>query len=1709
MRNRFNLALSLATLLATMTTIIVLAAAPPLPSSFYGMVAIANQNVPAGTLVSAWINDTKFAEAPVFLVEGASVYHLDVPGDDPDTPAVEGGRAGDTIRFQVMGFDADQTALWTTATYTQLDLTLSSGPPIALDQSLTTDEDTARAITLTAIDNDPLTFTVVAAPAHGVLSGAPPDLTYTPNTDYSGADSFTFRANDGTFDSNIAAVSITVRPVNDAPRLTPMDDITMNEGESRSLPVSATDPEGDPITLSASGLPPFALFVDNGNGRGTLTLTPDFDDAGIYPGVTIQASDGLLSGTREFTITVTDAAPLPQVRFSPAQGLNAAQWEDGASIVGFSSVQSTSTSVRPENAIDSNTATNWITANGQNTNQWIKVDLAGALHVVDRVVLRGNGSANGLREFEIRVSTTTSADSAFAPIFTGTVPQDSTLHEFTFEPVQAAYIQLFVRNNWGSASNIAVNHFQVWTRDREGGIVSLQEGPPAAVVEFSTQYGAGYAPENALDENPATFWASGNGQTTNQWIKIQLGGGLTYTIDRVRVQPRADSIADQRVRDFEVWVSATTTDDAAFTRVLAATAADSAALQEFAFPDGPVQARYVLYKALNNRGSTCCTSTSAFQVLTPDGANVARLEGVGAFALAASSQANISTGPEKAIDFSATTFWQTANGQVTNQWFKVRLIEGAPYLIDRVRLEAPAGNISPKNFEIRVSNASLADADFVTVFTGTLTNDGLTHWFTFPAIEARYVQLFIRNNHGGSFIQVKGFQVYSPELGGVTVPFDDFSTDPLGAPIVAWSWDFGDGTTSTEQHPVHTFASPGVHPVSLTVTNSNGLSNTATMNYTALQPPTADFTWSPTTPKEGQSTNFTDSSTDADSTILAWHWRFAHTPTEQTTRNSSTSFPDNGEYPVTLTATDSQLLTASVTRTVTALNAPPTANAGSDQTLVWGQNWIPNASVSDPGSADLPSLVCDWDFGDGQTARVLNCNNSSVRVTHAYDRPGVYTAALTVTDKDGASASDVLTATVDKRMSLLSGNLPGSVNNGQTTIAARLQDCFALQTPMENRLIAFTAGSQSVSATTDSSGTAAISAPAPVGVTSSVPAVFAGDDFYYGSEAFAPNLIRNGSFEYSRLSPGNGFISVPAGSDAIDYWRVIVVDVHYMGTYWQQADCYRSVDLDGGARGGLEQSFPTIPGQTYEVQFYMAGNLASGPIIKPMRVSAAGQSEMFYFDVTGKSYTNMGYQRKVWAFTADSTESTLRFESLTSPSGFGPVIDRVQVIPVSTATTDLVVSKNDGQTTASPGEVLTYTITVSNAGTQQATGVLITDTLPASTTFITASDDGSASGGAVTWPTFTLAAGDSVTRTVTVHVNFPLPIGVDTITNTVTVADDSSHGPDLTPDNNTANDVDTVVITPTDTSTPTLTNTPTPTDTPTLTATATDTPTPTATQTPTDTPTPTPTETPSPTASYTPTPSATPTATQTATHTPTATASYTPTATDTPTPTHTSTPMATDTPTPTPTSSSTPTATQTPTPTSTNTPSPTPIPACGLYPIALHANSLAGVAIGDIVEDIYNGAQPGNFGWLTWTGDNGITSLSTSLTPPGDSHIYINPLHSGDHTVSIGDWVQGRPGVTNSILVRNSLDALKVVNIMVPVWDEVEGNGDNLQYHVSDFALVRLIEYKLPGEDRITVRFLGYGGCNENRQPGILQFPYFDYRVALVRLEYEGNRKSP
>ncbi len=175
--------------------------------------------------------------------------------------------------------------------------------PTAQSQQITLQEDTPASITLSAEDRDkdPLTFTIVNPPQHGALTGTPPNLTYTPESDYHGPDVFSFRANDSTADSQIATVSLTIENVNDAPVPESLSKNTVRN-ETVSITLTAVDVDHDPLTYTIVRQP------DHGVLTGTppnLTYTPESDYNGT-DSFDFIASDGIVdSNPATVTIAIT------------------------------------------------------------------------------------------------------------------------------------------------------------------------------------------------------------------------------------------------------------------------------------------------------------------------------------------------------------------------------------------------------------------------------------------------------------------------------------------------------------------------------------------------------------------------------------------------------------------------------------------------------------------------------------------------------------------------------------------------------------------------------------------------------------------------------------------------------------------------------------------------------------------------------------------------------------------------------------------------------------------------------------------------------------------------------------------------------------------------------------------------------------------------------------------------------------------------------------------------------------------------------------------------------------------------------------------------------------------------------------------------------------------------------------------------------------
>ncbi len=182
-------------------------------------------------------------------------------------------------------------------------------PPVATGQNVETPEDTAKEITLVASDADGVTleYSIVGQPGHGDVVLVDNLATYTPDPDYNGPDSFTFKVNDGAADSSVATVSITVTPVNDAPVAEDLTETT-EEDTPKDITLVATDVEDDTLTYAIVDQPAHGTVTLVGT---TATYTPELNFNG-EDSFTYKANDVLEdSEMAVVTITVTPVNDAP------------------------------------------------------------------------------------------------------------------------------------------------------------------------------------------------------------------------------------------------------------------------------------------------------------------------------------------------------------------------------------------------------------------------------------------------------------------------------------------------------------------------------------------------------------------------------------------------------------------------------------------------------------------------------------------------------------------------------------------------------------------------------------------------------------------------------------------------------------------------------------------------------------------------------------------------------------------------------------------------------------------------------------------------------------------------------------------------------------------------------------------------------------------------------------------------------------------------------------------------------------------------------------------------------------------------------------------------------------------------------------------------------------------------------------------------------
>ena len=225
---------------------------------------------------------------------GTGTVTLNANGSFTYTPPLNFfGSASFTYRAVDNGTPPAQSAPPTTVTIT---VTGVNDPPVANDDSYLVDEDTALSVNaangVLANDADPDGGTLTAVLDDDVSNGtlqlfANGRFTYTPSTGFSGIDTFTYHADDGTDPSNIATVTITVAEVNDAPIANPDnystdEDVALTVNAANGVLANDTDEEGDALTALLVTATTNGTINLNPNGSFTYTPNPNYSGADTF-----------------------------------------------------------------------------------------------------------------------------------------------------------------------------------------------------------------------------------------------------------------------------------------------------------------------------------------------------------------------------------------------------------------------------------------------------------------------------------------------------------------------------------------------------------------------------------------------------------------------------------------------------------------------------------------------------------------------------------------------------------------------------------------------------------------------------------------------------------------------------------------------------------------------------------------------------------------------------------------------------------------------------------------------------------------------------------------------------------------------------------------------------------------------------------------------------------------------------------------------------------------------------------------------------------------------------------------------------------------------------------------------------------------------------------------------------------------------------------
>jgi PKD repeat protein len=260
----------------------------------------------------------------------------------------------------------------------------------------------------------------------------------------------------------------------------------------------------------------------------------------------------------------------------------------------------------------------------------------------------------------------------------------------------------------------------------------------------------------------------------------------------------------------------------------------------------------------------------------------------------------------------------------------------------------------------------------------TSTEENPTH--TFPASDTYIICLTVTSECGSNQVCLQATLNCAPPTPGFQAQVNQLTiafTDTSSPDATGWLWDFGDGTTSTEQSPTHVFAAGGTYTICLTASSECGSTQVCLPITVNCSPPSAGF--------QAQVNQLTvDFSDNSSPGVTDWLWNFDD-GTASVSENPTHTFPGPGTYNVCLTVTNS-CGSNTVCLPITVNCAPPSVDF---------QAQIQNLTTNFFNNSSPDVTQWAWDFGDGNTSILEN-------PTHTYAAPGTYVVCLTGTSICGS-----------------------------------------------------------------------------------------------------------------------------------------------------------------------------------------------------------------------------------------------------------------------------------------------------------------------------------------------------------------------------------------------------------------------------------------------------------------------------------------------------------------------------------------------------------------------------------------------------------------------------------------------------------------------------------------------------------------------------------